>query len=359
MTKFIMIGYGWRVDFFYRIVKELPNEFQVTAAVLRTEERAEQVREEQQVLATTNLEEALETNPDFAVLCIPREGVKEYLERLITLNIPVLCETPPAKNTQELNELWEFAKMHNGRIQVAEQCFLRPIYQGWLKVIEEGTIGETSNMRISATHGYHAVSLMRKFLKVGLQDCSITAKRYTFPVAKTRGRAGHIRTGEIMEAERHIATFEFADGTVGYYDFTGEQYFSPIRKRSLQIQGDLGEIRDTTVSYLVKENTTYMPVEETIQRVEDGIYNIDGFSLECLRLGTKRVYENEFYGARLNDDELAMARCLRLMKEYVDTGVDVYSLQDAMQDTYLSFLMEEALNQDEVVHSGKQGFHEN
>ncbi len=39
-AKFIVIGYGWRADFFYRIAKMLPERFEICAGVLRTKERS-------------------------------------------------------------------------------------------------------------------------------------------------------------------------------------------------------------------------------------------------------------------------------------------------------------------------------
>ena len=109
-TRFIIIGFGWRADFFYRIAKMMPERFEISAGVLRTKQRAEEVAEKEGVYATENLDEALKTNPDFAVLCVPRTIVKEYLVRLMEAGLPILCETPPAQNVKELCELWEETK---------------------------------------------------------------------------------------------------------------------------------------------------------------------------------------------------------------------------------------------------------
>ena len=40
----MIIGYGWRADFYYRIAKLLPERFSVCAGVLRTETRAKTCR---------------------------------------------------------------------------------------------------------------------------------------------------------------------------------------------------------------------------------------------------------------------------------------------------------------------------
>ena len=60
-TRFIIIGFGWRADFFYRIAKMMPERFEISAGVLRTQQRAEEVAEKEGVYATENLDEALKT----------------------------------------------------------------------------------------------------------------------------------------------------------------------------------------------------------------------------------------------------------------------------------------------------------
>ena len=102
ITNYMIIGYGWRADFYYRIAKLLPERFSVCAGVLRTEERAKEVAHKEGVFATSDLDQALERKPDFAVLCVPRDVTKDYLVKLMKKGIPVLCETPPGKNVEEL-----------------------------------------------------------------------------------------------------------------------------------------------------------------------------------------------------------------------------------------------------------------
>ena len=104
-ANYMVIGYGWRADFYYRIAKLLPEQFSICAGVLRTEARAKEVALKEHIFTTIDLDEALSQRPDFAVLCVPREIAKDYLVQLMEKGIPVLCETPPGKNVAELNEL--------------------------------------------------------------------------------------------------------------------------------------------------------------------------------------------------------------------------------------------------------------
>lgn len=350
-TRFVLIGYGWRADFFYRIATALPEQFELVASVLRTKERAEEVRKKRGVFATEKLEEALSLHPDFVVLCVPRQIVEEYLEVLMRKNIPVLCETPPAKNTEELQQLWKANERYHGRIQIIEQYFLHPLYKSWLQVMDTGLIGEVSNVTLSALHGYHAVSMIRKFLGIQYEDCTIRGKKFSFPVTKTNSRTGFDYSGEVMQTQRELISLEFENGKVGFYDFDGEQYFSLIRTRRLNIQGVRGEINDLSIRYLNNQN---IGVEQELRRIDLGTYNNSNWSHQGIILGSKFVYENPFPFARLNDDEIAVADCLSRMKEYVTTGKSFYSLKEALQDTYLSFLMEEAVNSGKMIQSKPQ-----
>ena len=125
-ANYMVIGYGWRADFYYRIAKLLPEQFSICAGVLRTATRAKEVALQEHVFTTVDLDKALSRKPDFAVLCVPREIVKDYLVQLMEKGIPVLCETPPGKNIAELNELWTLSQKYNGRIQIVEQYFFHP-----------------------------------------------------------------------------------------------------------------------------------------------------------------------------------------------------------------------------------------
>lgn len=344
-AKFILIGYGWRADFYYRIAKMLPERFEVCAGVLRTKERAAQVAGEEGIFATDDLEEALKQEPDFAVLCVPRGIVKDYLVTLMERKVPVLCETPPGKDVKELTELWSDCRRLDGRVQVVEQYFLQPYYAGILRLIEKGYLGEISSVMLSALHGYHAVSMYRKILGIGYENCLIEGKQLISPVTATNGREGFDQSGRIIQEQRDLISLVFENGKAALMDFAGEQYFSQIRQRRWNIRGLRGELNDMTLYFLTEGN---LPVTQEIRRVDVGVNNNSEWAHRGMMFMDRMIYENPFYPARMNDDEIAVASCLLAMKEYVETGREFYPLREALQDTYLSFEMEEA------VRSGRQ-----
>lgn len=48
----------------------------------------------------------------------------------------------------------------------------------------------------------HAVSIFRKFLGICMENCKIQGRSYSFPVTKTRDRAGWHQTGELPTGRR-------------------------------------------------------------------------------------------------------------------------------------------------------------
>jgi len=339
-VKFGIVGGGWRAEFFVRVAKAIPDVFEVSSVLFRDEVKAETFREKYNVPVTTDFNELVSAETDYIILSVKPFACLENIEKLFKTGKAVLCETPPAASAEELTALWHLVKQYDGKIQVAEQYFVQPLYAAWLKAVEQGIIGEVSNINISAIHGYHGINIIRRFLGVTRENCRISGERYNFPVVKTGGREGRCYTGEVITAVRDRVTFEFENGKIAFYDFSGTQYHSYIRTRQLNIQGLKGEIDDLTIRYLNKNNEA---VTQNLYRDDEGVYNNREWSHVGLMLGSKYLYKSPFQAARLNDDEIAIATIMYLMKGYVDSGREFYSIQDALQDSYLSFMMNKSL----------------
>ncbi len=169
---------------------------------------------------------------------------------LIDLDVPILCETTPFINYDAGLKLWDKASRKKSVIQIAEQYPYHPVCQTWKKIIDDGIIGNVSNMSISMVHSYHAASLIRFFLGTGFQNIKISGKRFFFPVQASDSRKGVILNGEVKPEKRDLVTFEFEDGKVAFFDWGNIQYYSFIRSKRINIQGDRGEIDGLNVHYL-------------------------------------------------------------------------------------------------------------
>ncbi|MFI3173280.1 MAG: Gfo/Idh/MocA family oxidoreductase [Eubacteriales bacterium] len=351
--KFGIIGSGWRAEFYIRIAKALPEVFEMTSVLIRDYEKGVEFSNKFDVPVVNVLEELCETEPEFVVLSIKRGIISEYLPRLFEKQMPVLCETPPGESVEALERVWNSSKKHDAKIQVAEQYFAQPLYASWLKAIHDGKLGEVQNINISALHGYHGISIIRRILGLEYENCTVIGKRYWFDITETFGRGGMVFDGEIKKGSRDRLTLEFENGKVAYFDFSDPaQYHSFIRTRQLGIQGTRGEIDDMSIRYLTSEN---LPVTQELRRIDMGVYGNQEWSHYGIMLGEEFLYKNPFGNPRLNDDEIAVATCMFKMRDYIENGIEFYSLKEALQDMYLCLKMDEALaNPFEVIKTENQ-----
>ena len=340
--RYALIGSGWRAEFYIRIAKALPEQFELTGVLIRDKAKGEKFAEKFDVRVVNALDDLMEAQPEFVVLAIKRGCVSDYLVSLFEKGIPVLTETPPGESQEALQMLWQaYEKYDHPKVQVAEQYFLQPLYASWHKAIEMGLLGNVENINISALHGYHGISMIRWMLGTKGLPCTMYGKRYQFSVTETYGREGMAFDGETFLCPRDRVTLEFEDGKVAFFDFSDPaQYHSFIRTRQLSIQGDRGEIDDLMIRYLTPEN---IPVTQNLNRIDLGVYGNQEWSHFAIMLGEKFLYKTPFVNARLNDDELAVGSLLLGMSSYLKGGPQVYSFADALQDMYLCLKMEEAM----------------
>jgi predicted dehydrogenase len=355
--NFALIGSGWRAEFFIRIAKALPEQFNLCGVMIRDSEKGKTFAAQHNVLVVNTLNDLLKASPDFVVLSIARGKTIVVLKELMTRGIPVLCETPPAETTEELNQLWNDFQNCKGKVQVAEQYFLQPLYSAWENAIQRGLLGTVQNINISSLHGYHGISIIRRFLGESFQNCTVFGKRYQCSVIETLGRSGLVENGELHTYPRDRLTLEFDDGKVAFFDFSDPaQYHSLIRTRQLTVQGERGEIDDLSIRYISAKN---IPVAQDLRRIDFGTFNNQEWSHYGLFLGEEALYKSPVFGARLNDDEIGVASCLLGMDEYLKTGKEFYPLKEALQDTYLAIVMQQAVKQDnEKIHTTTQSWAE-
>lgn len=353
MKKVGFIGCGWRSETYFRIIKSLPEEFTISGIFCHTQKSVEKMDRMGLGPVFTDLEAFLNEAHDFVFMLIPRKENVSYLEKVLAKGFPVLMETPPAGNLEELIKVYELKQQYHGKIQVAEQYFLQPYHQAVQTLVKNDVIGEVSNLRIAMMHDYHGISVMRKLLGADRDmAATVTGHGYEFPVQYHAGREGlHIGSETIRKDHRKVAEFTFANGTVGFFDFADEQYFNYFRSRHINVQGLKGEIDDYDVAYL---NEKGRPVRTHLMRQDFGLdSNLEGYQHQGMLFNGEMIYENPVE-ARLADDEISMAMILRGMAAYVDGGEEIYPIEDGLQDMYLTLVMDEAIATGKAVTTEKQ-----
>ena len=344
---FSIIGGGWRTQMFMRIARECPEMFRVASVMVRDLAKRDEFARNWNVKVCSNLDDLLLDKPNFVVISSSTDSHPVFIEELCKLGYPVLSETPPASNIEDLEALYNKVGK-TGKIQIAEQYHLQPMHAARMSLINSGLIGDVSQAQVSAAHGYHGISLIRKLLNIKYDCVKIRAIKFESNIIKGPQRAKLPLTEEIDVQKQHLAWFDFGD-KLGVFDFAGTQYHNWVRSNRIYIQGTKGEIKNSIVTYL-KDFQTPITLPLTRYEPNRGV-NLESHSLKSITFGDNWIYNNPLFPARLSDDEIAMASCLKGMSEYINGSSGFYSLAEACHDQYLAILMQKAAESKEEIVS--------
>ena len=286
---------------------------------VRNDEKAKYFESKYGVRTFRTVEETLAQKCDFAVVCINKQDITQMALDVADKGTFVLCETPVTLPKNDGKHSYE-------KIQVAEQFHLKGTFVAVKKIIDEGIIGDISSIDISCCHDYHATSLVRFFIGDNCEPEKLCQYIFDDKVLKTHGRSGELCEKEITTATRTVRMYKFGDVSV-LYNHSKEQYFSPIRKNRFVIRGTRGEIEDNTVRYF-NENNRF--VQSEIKHEMCG--NLDGFFNNKITFENRVLYEYPYNSSRLSEEETAIAACLTGMKEYIESGKEMYSFDRAYKD---------------------------
>ena len=329
MVSFAMVGSGFRAAAFRRIAARI-GEPRCAGVVVRTPRRLE-------VPTFPDLAECLRVaRPDFVVTAVPRAVTPGVVAELAGHGVPVLAETPPAADVAGLRAVWQAAGA-GGLVQVAEQYPLMPTHSARRAVVERGLIGTPTQVQVSSTQLYHAVSLIRGLLGAGRQPVTVRATRHRAPLMNPLDRGGWTDDPVAAPATTTIATLDFGGGRSGVYDFTDNQTRNQLRSRRLLVRGSHGEVQDDRVLRLAGPRTI---VRTGITRNTAG----------DLALGDEILFRNPWPGLRFNDDEIATARLLRATADWVrGLAAPPYPLAEGLHDHRIGLAIEEAASTGRTV----------
>lgn len=358
MTRFSILGGGWRTEGYLSAIRDLPDLFEITGVYVRNPQKRLTLSHKYNVSIWNNLEDLLKDPGDFVVNIGSRTALSDITSELLKANVPVLSETPPATSVETLCLLWEnLNRLPMPPFLVAEQCYARPYFRAVARLLESGLLGSPVRMTLSMLHDYHGISILRKFLQAGFEHCIIRASYLPERVLASADRNGLKPNGEVNTSNLLSATLQFEGGTTGQYHFCNEQYFSQLRSNHLQICCECGEVFDTSIRFFSPEGDF---IQAQMDRVDLGHHdNLEGYSNRGIVSLGKYLYKNPYSERmlteprRLTDDEIAICDCLLAMKRYIETGFAEYPAAEAFQDTYLALLMHQAAKSDQELRSEK------
>jgi predicted dehydrogenase len=341
VTRFGIVGSGWRGRFFLRLAAVLPDRLRATGVVTRSAEAGARVREAWGVPDFRSVGDLLAgERPDYVIVAVPWPVTPVATRELVALGVPVLAETPPAPDLDGLRALWAEVGA-SGLVQVAEQYLMMPGHAARLATVHSGLIGEPTSVQISSTHLYHAVSMMRGLLGVGYRQATVHARAFTAPLADPLTPDGWTGDDTPKPARTTLATVDF-EGAMGLYDFTDNQWWNPLRTRRIVVRGTRGELVDDRVVRLADPTT---PVESVLLRRQTGLdLNLEGLDLKHISLDGRVVYRNPFAGCGLSDDDLAVADlAVRTGAWTRGEAPPPYPLAEGCQDHLIALAIEESL----------------
>ncbi|GAB2021017.1 hypothetical protein RyT2_00900 [Pseudolactococcus yaeyamensis] len=351
--ELIIIGGGWRSEFYLRLAQKMPERYKIIAVVtINPEQQAQYAKAPWHLTCVASLAEGLKLGtPDFVVICVPPTAATQVSVDVMKLGLPVLSETPAGSSLEDLQYLSENMPT-NAKYQVAEQYYLRPDMALRLSCLAQGKIGTPQLALVSLTNNYHAISLMRKFLNVSGHETTVKAQRFQVTGQPGFERGGLADSETFNVYQQTLATFDFGQGKTGIYNFEDDQHRSFIRSQHIQIKGHRGELNDQELRYLKDFQT---PMISQFKRINKGEYeNMEGLGFKGLILDGEWIYQNPYPEVVLSDDEIALASCLDRMAEYCKGGQSAYSFAQAAQDFYLTLLIESAIVTGKAVRTETQ-----
>jgi predicted dehydrogenase len=340
VTSFAVVGAGWRASAYWRLAAHL-DDVSCVGVVVRSPRRLA-------VPAFTSLAECFAAaQPDFVVTAVPWTVNPGVVMQAVSLGVPVLAETPPAPDLAGLRSLWA-AVGRSGLVQVAEQYLLMPSHAARAAAVASGVIGTPTQVQVSSTQLYHAVSLMRGLLRAGRGPVTVRASRYRAPLVDPLSRAGWTDDEAPRIATTTIAALDFGHGRSGLYDFTDNQTRNQLRFRRILVRGSHGELRDDEIVRLTAPRTIVRT--PLIRRQTGHDLDLQGFDTDHITLGTEVLFRNPYPGLRFNDDEIATAALLQAMAAWVrGDGPAPYPLAEGAHDHLVALAIEEAADTDRTV----------
>jgi predicted dehydrogenase len=347
VTTFALIGSGWRARMFLDVARGLDT-VRCGGVVVRTPRRLDGP-------TFTSLDACLrEVRPDFVLTATPWPVTPGVIADAVDRGLPVLAETPPAPDLDGLRALWS-AVGASGLVQVAEQYLMMPSHAARAALVATGAIGTPTQVQVSSTQHYHAVSLIRGLLGAGRGAVAVRATRFTAPLVSPLSRTGWTDDEEAHPTTTTIATLDFGDGRSGVYDFTEQQTRNQLRFRRLTVRGSAGELHDDEVVRMTGPRTL---VRTSLVRRQTG-HDLDliGYDTEHITLGSEVLYRNPYPGRRWMDEEIAMATLLERTADWVrGEGPEPYSLAEGAQDQQVALAIEESADSDTTVTTSTEAW---
>ena len=326
-----VVGAGWRALTWLNVTDKMPG-VTLGAVVCRNDEKAAKVKSlyphARVVKDVSEIDEA-----DHVLLCVNKSGNAAVAENLLGRGFSVFCETPAGFTAAERERLKAFSDKN---FQITEQYPFRPRLIAARKLCEKGYFGKVHTVEVSCCHAYHAVALMRMFLKTEKTLPKITKTVINDEYYECDGRSGR-KPAELKDHKRVMALLDFGDRRA-IYDFSHAQYFSGIRRECFSLKGTAGELIDGRGCRFDGKNEIPFALNSVYRGTDCSLHPIELDKIVC---DGEVLFENPFVGCRFGEEETAMALWLKTALELYDGGSALYPASDGAIDAQIASALEE------------------
>jgi len=308
--RFALIGAGNRSDYLYGpLLTTLKDDVELVGVWGRSEARARALGEKFHVPWFTDLERLRDqTQPQAAIVSVKYAANGEVGRRVIELGLHALLETPIAHELADADAIIEGAQRQNLKVEVAEQYHCRPLERLKLALIAAGVFGRVlSSYNDFMGHGYHGVSLVRSYIGFEVPVTSVIGVTARFPV--TSYYSWIEKTAGSRDEELENAILRFADGRLGFFNWSSLAYDSALRwLRSSKFLAEKGMAVGDQLTLLTPDGKDPQPIE-----IERRIHNVGGMETlsELVAHTTPEIaWRNPFRGYYMDDEMISCADCL-------------------------------------------------
>lgn len=308
--RFAVIGTGKRSDTVYApLLNTLKEHVELVGVWDRSEDKARAFGEKHHIPWFTDLDRLrTDLELDAAIVSVARPANGEIGRRVIELGLHALLETPIANSLEDSDAIILGGEANNLKVEVAEQYYRRPIERLKRKLIDADIFG-----RILVAyndfmgHGYHGVSLIRSYIGFDIPVISVNGITTKFTVAPHYSWISQNHVSRDEEWEH--ANLRFANGALGFYNWTSISYDSALRwQRSTRFFAERGMAYDDRLTTLTSEGKDPQPIE-----IKRFFHNAGGMETltELVALASPEIiWRNPFRAYYMDDEMIAVADCL-------------------------------------------------
>jgi predicted dehydrogenase len=341
-----LVGTSKRTDYLYGPLLALfQKDVEFVGIWGRSEDKTKASGEKFGVPWFTDLERLRdEVRPQAAIVSVGYVANGVVGRRVVDLGLNALLETPIAHDLADADAIISRAMADGLKIEVAEQYYRRPVEHIKRALIQAGVFGKVlTACNDFMGHGYHGVSLIRSYIGFDVPVVSVNGVMAKFSV--TPHYAWISQTFGTREEQWEHAVLQFADGRLGFFNWSSIAYDSPLRwLRSTMFFAEKGMAVGDQLTLVTPDGKDPQPV--FLERRYHNVGGMETLSEIIAHTQPEVSWHNPFRGYYMDDEMIAVAECLMsLVNAIQENHPPEYGPLQARTDQAVTLAMLESASQ--------------